>query len=133
MVEAKFDFAAISHRRFWSLWSTVGTECLIGSTSSNGAGMALSRNSVFFLDFFGQYIHMYIPKNGHPNTSKGLLLVKPIYLVTFTSFLSATTNGREHFPIPTTYTLPNCFSLYLCIPSNICVDDGRCGPARHLL
>jgi hypothetical protein len=23
MVEAKFDFAAISHRRFWSLWSTV--------------------------------------------------------------------------------------------------------------
>jgi hypothetical protein len=23
MVEAKFDFAVISHRRFWSLWSTV--------------------------------------------------------------------------------------------------------------
>jgi len=23
MVKAKFDFAAISHRRFWSLWSTV--------------------------------------------------------------------------------------------------------------
>jgi hypothetical protein len=44
-----------------------------------------------------------------------------------------TAGSIPQYPIPTTYTLPNCFGLYLCIPFNICVDDGRCGPARHLL
>ena len=29
MVEAKFDFTAISHRRFWSLWSPVLTSTML--------------------------------------------------------------------------------------------------------